>query len=124
MTTQFGKELRKLRIEYNEKLFDMAGRIGKSVAFLSAVERGKKALPQGFEEAVIESYSLRAELAGRIRAAADQSRRTFTLQPSSALARDTAGMMARRMNNLSEDQLKQMLRILKSEGGETHEGDA
>jgi transcriptional regulator with XRE-family HTH domain len=116
MTTNFGKELRKLRIDQNEKLLNMANRIGKSPAFLSAVERGKKAIPQGLEETVISSYGVASDMARRIRDAADQSRKVFTLEPKSELARDTAGMMARRMNSLSQDQLEEILKIVDPEG--------
>ncbi|EPZ76653.1 hypothetical protein M798_01860 [Brucella melitensis ADMAS-G1] len=42
MTTELGKELRKLRIDHNERLLDMSKKIGKSSAFISAVETGQK----------------------------------------------------------------------------------
>ena len=53
MITELGKELRKIRIDQDERLLDMAERLEKSAAFVSAVEVGKKSPPSGFEEAVI-----------------------------------------------------------------------
>jgi len=48
MTTEIGKELRKLRIDRDERLLDMSERLEKSSAFISAVERGTKTPPNGF----------------------------------------------------------------------------
>ena len=42
MTTNFGKFCRKLRIDNDELLYDMAAKLGVSSAFLSKVENGKK----------------------------------------------------------------------------------
>lgn len=112
MTTEIGKELRKLRIDRDERLLDMSERLEKSSAFISAVERGTKTPPTGFEELVIKTYQLVGEAADVLRRAADRSRKAFTLDAQSPLARDTAGLMARRMNSLSEDELKSIFDIL------------
>ena len=112
MTTAIGKELRKLRIDREERLLDMARNLSKSPAFVSAVETGRKSPPVRFEELVIEHYGLQQDAADALRQAADQSRESFTLRPASASARDTAGLLARRMNDLSDDQLKKIRNIL------------
>lgn len=110
--TNIGKELRKLRIDEDERLLDMSKRLEKSPAFISAVERGSKSPPSGFEELVISVYNLVGEAATSLRSAADRSRKSFTVKASSPLARDTAGLMARRMDTLSEDELKSIFEIL------------
>ena len=112
MQTELGKELRKLRIDHEEKLLDMAARLEKSAAFVSALEVGKKAPPAGFEELVIKAYGLAAEAAEIVRRAANRSRHTFSIMPKSALGRDTAGLMARKINTLSDDELKRIQSIL------------
>lgn len=112
MTTEIGKELRKLRIEKDERLLDMSQRIDRSSAFISAIERGSKSPPTGFEELVIAAYRLVGDAAETLRRAADRSRKAFTIEASSPLARDTAGLMARRMDSLSEDELSSILNIL------------
>ena len=112
MITELGKELRKLRIDEEERLREMAARLEKSASFISAVEVGTKAPPSGFEDLVIKVYGLVAEAAERIRLAADRSRSAFTIQPNTMIGRDTAGLLARRMNNLSPDQLKKIQDIL------------
>lgn len=110
--TELGKELRKIRIDRDERLMDMAEKIGKSSAFISAVEAGKKSPPQGFEEAIASAYELAADLAAKLGQAADRARKSFTMEPQSVLGRDTAGLMARKMNELSEDQLSKIYEIL------------
>ena len=117
MTTEIGKELRKLRIDEEERLLDMAARLEKSSAFISAVERGTKA-PQGFVDLVINAYRLVGDAAASLHRAADRSRSNFTLEADSLLARDTAGLMARRMNSLSEDELNNIIGILKKKDTE------
>ncbi len=118
-TTEIGKELRKLRIDEDERLLDMAKRLEKSSAFVSAVETGKKSPPSGFEELVIQTYRLVGDAAEILRSAADRSRRAFTLEANTTLQRDTAGLMARRMDTLTDDELHEILAVLgRKEGSE------
>ncbi len=112
MLTELGKELRRIRIDRDEKMLDMAKKLEKSPAFVSSVETGKKTPPTGFEEAVILAYGLATTAADQLRRAADLSRKAFTLEPKSAFGRDTAGLMARRMNDLSERDLEEIRKIL------------
>ncbi|WP_215761246.1 helix-turn-helix domain-containing protein [Acetobacter sp. P1H12_c] len=118
MVTEFGKELRKIRIDRDERLMDMADKIGKSSAFISAVEVGKKSPPQGFEEVIAHVYGLAEEFREKLKRAADRARKSFTIEPHSILGRDTAGLMARRMNDLSEEQLSEIFAILTKNKGE------
>lgn len=116
MTTQLGKELRKLRIDHSERLLDMANKIGKSASFISAVEIGKKSPPQGFEDIIARMYSLTTDAFERMRSAADQARTSFSIHASSPLARDTAGLLARKIDTLSDDQLQEIKLILFKDG--------
>lgn len=111
-TTEIGKELRKLRIDEDERLIDMAGRLDRSAAFISAVETGKKSPPAGFEDLIVNVYRLGSAAAESIRKAADRSRKAFTVEPDNVLAKDAAGLFARRVNNLSQEDLTQILEIL------------
>lgn len=119
-TTAIGKELRKLRIDGDERLLDMAKRLERSSAFVSAVETGKKAPPSGFEELVIQTYRLVGEAAEVLRNAADQSRRTFTLYTDNELEKEAVGLLARRMNSstnsLSPEEITKILSLLRSDG--------
>nr|WP_200863800.1 MULTISPECIES: helix-turn-helix transcriptional regulator [unclassified Labrenzia] len=112
-TSEIGKELRKLRIDNDERLLDMAGRLNKSAAFLSAIETGKKTPPTGFEELVANAYGLMEAAAVKLRRAADRSRKAFTIEAHSVLAKDTAGLLARKMDTLSDQDLKNILQVLR-----------
>ena len=61
MLTSIGRFLRKLRIDNGEILKDMAEALGVSSAFLSAVENGKKKMPEGWIEKLKSIYSFTAE---------------------------------------------------------------
>jgi HTH-type transcriptional regulator, competence development regulator len=116
MLTAIGKELRKLRIEQEERMLDMAEALGISPAFLSAVEIGHKSPPDGFAEKVVNAYKLRGEQAEAIVTAVDRSRTTFRLTPASPVARDTAGLLARKFNTLSDEQLRSIRSLLAGKG--------
>ncbi|WP_353628040.1 hypothetical protein ABM428_00115 [Sulfitobacter sp. TCYB15] len=116
-TTEIGKELRKLRIDEEERLIDMASRLEKSSSFVSAVETGGKPPPVGFEDLVISAYRLTNNAATILRKAADLSRKAFTIQPESDLGKEAIGLMARRMNSkmdaLTSEELEHILSILR-----------
>lgn len=58
MVNNFGKFCRKLRIDNNELLYDMAAKLGVSSAFLSKVENGKKKPPQEWRNTLAHLYKL------------------------------------------------------------------
>ena len=119
MITEFGKAIRKIRIDTDQRLADMAKLIGKSPAFISAIERGEKSPPPGFEEDIVSAYQLDWEAANLLRNLADASRETFTVKPTSNLEREAAGLMARRMGSgfdaLSQQELERIVSILKKQ---------
>ena len=112
-TTELGKKLRKLRIDRDETLLDMAERVGQSSAFVSAVEFGKKPAPESFVAAVIRAYGLDDETAQELRSAADRSRASITIRAKEPEMRDLAGMLARKIDTLTFDQVQDIQRILK-----------
>jgi hypothetical protein len=117
MLTEIGKELRKLRIDLGERMLDMAANLKISPAFLSAVEVGRKTPPDGFAESVIQAYKLTGEAADKVIRSFDRSRENFKLTANSMFARDTAGLLARKFDSLSEEQLQQIEKILNGKRG-------
>jgi len=112
MLTDLGKELRKLRIDREERLVDMGAKLKVSASFLSAIEVGSKPVPKGFEESVIRAYDLPEAAARRVRTSADRSRSSFSVEPRSPLGRDAAALFARKINQLSDDDLEEINSIL------------
>lgn len=113
MLSPIGKTLRMLRLEQDQRLMDMAERLDVTSSFLSAVEMGRKAPPRDFVEKVQRAYSLVGARADEIRSAAAASQKTFKIEAKSALARDTAGLLADRFASLSDKELVAIKDILK-----------
>jgi transcriptional regulator with XRE-family HTH domain len=58
MVTDFGKICRKIRIDNGEVLKDMAAKLNVTTAYLSAVEIGKRNVPQGWIDLIKNEYRL------------------------------------------------------------------
>ncbi|EJF87990.1 hypothetical protein ME1_00954 [Bartonella vinsonii subsp. arupensis OK-94-513] len=84
----------------------MAKKLDISVAFLSSVEIGKKSVPVGMEEKIIELYALDQETAERLRRESDACRHIFMIKPSDQLRCETAGMFVRTLNSLTPLELE------------------
>lgn len=67
MLTGFGKFCRRLRIDRDEILLDMANKLGVSVAFLSGVENGKRKPPKDWESKIIQAYNLTGKMADELK---------------------------------------------------------
>jgi transcriptional regulator with XRE-family HTH domain len=71
--TPFGVALRKLRVEHELRLFDLAEKLRKSTAMLSAIETGRKQIPDGFIAALVRSLNLTSAEHKELRAAKDRT---------------------------------------------------
>ena len=58
MLNSFGKFCRKLRIDRDELLKDMAARLDVTSSYLSAVENAKRKVPQEWKTKLIQLYNL------------------------------------------------------------------
>lgn len=58
MTTDFGKFTRKLRVDNDELMKDMASKLGVTSSYLSAVEKGKRKVPLNWSELITMQYDL------------------------------------------------------------------
>ncbi|WP_375643587.1 MULTISPECIES: helix-turn-helix domain-containing protein [unclassified Bartonella] len=112
MVTSFGKILRKLRIDHSERLLDMAKKLDISVSFLSSVEIGKKSVPVGLEEKIIELYALDQEVAEILRRASDSCRKSFTIKTSDPLRREAVGEFVRTLKDFSQEDLEAFKTLL------------
>jgi len=113
----FGDLLRDLRISHGERQLDLARATGKDITFISAIEAGRKKVPAGLLEEIINHYDQAGENAERLRRLAAVSHRLLKvrLDGASKRHREVLGMYARKFSSLSDVQLKQVRRIL--EGG-------
>lgn len=61
LITQFGKFCRKLRIDHDEQLKDMASKLGITSSYLSAIENGKRRVTPEIMKEVAHVYELTEE---------------------------------------------------------------
>lgn len=113
--TDFGKFLRKLRIDRGEVLYDMAQKLKVSSAFLSAIENGNKSAPVGLVPKISESYSLDSKQTAELQYLADLTAKQVRLSLNNVglKKRDFAMTLARQFDDISQSQIEQMLRIVK-----------
>ena len=114
MITSVGKFLRKLRLNKGEILKTMADNLGVSSAFLSAIENGKKKLPDTWYPKLCELYNLSAEQMEELKRAVMESNDTveINIRNASAGNRQFAVSFARQFDTLDEETCKKLLEIL------------
>lgn len=117
MITEFGKALRKLRIEHGEVVRDMARRMGVSPSFISAVENGKKNVPNDWIETIADLYHLSADQTNELREMAQQSVTSvrIDLLGTNGSQRKAALIFARDFGKLSDNEADQIISLLQSD---------
>lgn len=115
MITKIGDFLRKLRLDNQQILKDMAKVLGVSSAFLSAVENGKKSMPDSWCNILKESYKLSDDDVDNLRQAAMESQKSISLnlQSASPSNRQLAVSFARQFDSMDADTSQKILRILR-----------
>ena len=107
MLTPLGRELRRLRLDRNWLLKDMADGIGVSPSFLSSVETGRKSPPNDFLARIRKWGKLTPEEVQRLATAADELTKEVRIKAPvhySNQDREALAVLARRFGELSEEQ--------------------
>ncbi|MGG2141275.1 helix-turn-helix domain-containing protein [Symbiopectobacterium sp. RP] len=115
MVTGFGKYLRKLRIDRGMVLKNMADMLGVSSAYLSAIELGKRAIPDSLIDAVASACRLSDEEVLELKKQADISQPSLKVDMSDAEDKNKELMLvfARKFKDLSPEQLDKLNKMLK-----------
>ncbi len=115
MGTTLGAFLRKLRLQHGERLKDMAEKLNVSSAFLSAVENGKKKMPNSWYDKLADLYDLSTKQQEDLQSAVIDSGKTVELniENISSGNRELAICFARHFDSLDEETSKQIFAILK-----------
>ena len=114
----FGKELRKLRIMAGELIRDMAGKLDVTASYLSAVETGKRQVPEGWVEKIADLYTLSPADRSRLQKAADSSALSIKLDLNGMNERrkQTAVLFAREFGDLDDQKIEQIRMLLDEDG--------
>lgn len=120
MLTQIGKLLRKLRIDRGEVLKDMADKLNVSSAYLSAVEIGKRTIPEHWAAEIIQIYSLDGEIADELRTLADASLKSIRLdiEGIGQRKREAALVFARSFEDMDDETVEKLIQMLKKKSEE------
>ena len=114
MGVALGDFLRKLRLENCEIMRTLATRLGVSSAFLSAVENGKKKMPESWYEKLKELYDLDSLQMEKLQDAVLESSNILeiNIQNASNADKQLAISFARKFESLDEETSKQIMNIL------------
>lgn len=115
MATTFGKELRKLRIDKDENIHDMAKKLGISISYLSAIEAGSRNIPSDMVDKIVAKYHLNGERSEILRQAEAESSKEIDIDLStvSVEQRKLVFALSRKINDISDEQCLDILNKLK-----------
>ena len=117
MLTEIGKLLRKLRIDRGEVLKDMADKLNVSSAYLSAVEVGKRTIPEHWAAEIIRLYSLEGKVADELTFLADASLKTIKLdiEGLGQKKREAALVFARSFEEMDVETAEKLIQMLRKD---------
>lgn len=112
--TSFGELLRILRIKNHEVMGDVADLLGVKTPFLSAVETGKRNVPESWVDILADHYSMSdAEKQEMIDAIADSKTQVkINLTDSEPYKRKMALQFQRSFDNMDEETAKRIISLL------------
>ncbi|MBR6985239.1 MAG: helix-turn-helix domain-containing protein [Ruminococcus sp.] len=116
--TKFGEFMRVLRVQHHEVMGDVAKLLGVSTPFLSAVENGRKNVPDEWFDIIAEHYALSDNEIADMKMAAENSRNQvkITLSKSENYQREVALQFARSFDGIDEDTAEKIMALLKRSG--------
>lgn len=79
MLSEFGKFTRKLRVEEGELLKDMATKLNVTPSYLSAVEVGKRAIPEKWISILVKAYELTPYMSSQLTSIYENSLESVTM---------------------------------------------
>lgn len=122
MITPLGKFLRKLRIDRGEILKNMADKLNVSPSFLSAVENGKKKMPDSWNSKICIFYHLTPEMREEFTKAIAETENsvTFSLDKLSLPQKEAAISFARQFPEFSDEEWQVLNSLLKKGKGDAH----
>ncbi|GHU74104.1 hypothetical protein FACS1894188_01360 [Clostridia bacterium] len=117
MLTEFGRVLRKIRIDHAEIIKDMAEKLGVTASYVSTVETGKRNIPENWVEQISGMYNLDDDNRQQLKNAAEISAKCIKLNLDNlALGRrETAILFAREFEKIDEDTVLKIKSLLRKE---------
>ena len=116
--TEFGKALKKILIEKDYRIYDIAKGLDVSSAFVSSVITGKKNVPENWVEKLTKLLDLSEQESVLLSEKASQSKDVYKIDVTncSQLAKNTVYAFQRNLSDLDEETLQQLNEILNKRG--------
>ena len=117
MITELGKILRKIRIDRSEVLKDMSNKLGISSAYLSAIEIGKRTIPDKFITKLQKIYTLDEGVIEELNMAVDRAAENvkIDLKGTKNIKRNAALIFARNFENMDKATAENILKLFSKE---------
>jgi transcriptional regulator with XRE-family HTH domain len=112
MLTAFGISVRKLRLDKGMRLLDLARRIDRSAAFVSAIETGRKPIPDAYVAMVARAMDLSAAEIRELRRAADRTKKEVPVEELPEDQRELVAAFARKIDELPSDMMEKLKKIV------------
>lgn len=115
--TEYGKYLKKLRIDNDETIAKMAGGMGITPSYLSAIESGERVIPVDFTEKLAQRYKLGEESKEELRNLELKTPRKavqldFEKSGSNESQKELALLFAQKYASLSAEQIEKIRAVL------------
>ena len=112
--TSFGEYVRILRIKHHQVMGDMAKILGTTTPYLSAVENGRKNVPQEWIAKIEEHYNLDSAEKRKLRNAVEESRVQYKIVPKNAgmTQRKAAVQFARSFDGMDDETAEKIIALL------------
>lgn len=117
MLTEFGKSIRKIRLDKGILLKEMAESLGITPSYLSSIEHGKRKVPKGLIESLVKNFNLSREQEDELIESARKSALSIKIELSGRDAKtmEFANAFARKFDNLSDNQVEEIMKVLKED---------
>lgn len=105
---EYGRFLRVLRIKNDEVLLDMARKLGITSSYLSAIENGKREIPEWMSERIVSLYKLDDGEIETLKKAEEHSitQIKIDLQTVNSEKQELAFAFARKLENMDNETIR------------------
>lgn len=114
MLNEFGIAIRKVRLDRQLLLKNMADDLGVTSAFLSSVETGKRRVPNGWVEKIAELYALSEEERDNLQQASNMSVQNLKIPVAQATTKqkELAFSFAKALDGLTDEDVERIMNAI------------
>ena len=118
--TKYGEFMRILRVKFHEVMGDTAEFLGVKLPFVSAVENGKRNVPEEWYEKIVKHYNLSKNEQDELKEAINESRTQMKINliDTNNVKREMALQFQRSFDDIDEETARKIIEMLNS-GGDT-----